>query len=98
MEVSKTSTRGDADQYAVGDVVYVHISEGSGKLREATVVHTFTLPSWPMRQYVVEIPTSVDPILSIRDWWAISPTPDGPIALYRRPHSVTEIEKVAKNP
>lgn len=71
----------------VGDTVWIHGIEtrgGENKLTQGKVVHIFRPEGYSMDQYVVEIPTHIDPLLEVRDGFTVSDAADKPIGIYRR--------------
>lgn len=72
-------------QYEMNDVVWIHI--GDGKLHKGKVVDIFDLEhagySKDMEFYIVEIQTSIEPLLEVRTWENISQDQKGPIGAYR---------------
>lgn len=53
-------------EYNVGDKAWIYIGNHKGKRTEGTVIAELDLPGYSFRHYVIEIPTSVDPLLEIR--------------------------------
>jgi hypothetical protein len=53
----------------IGDTVYIYIGDHKGKRTAGKVVHAFMLPGWAkgLIHYVIEIETSIDPFLEIRN-------------------------------
>lgn len=72
-------------QYEIKDKVWVHIN--SSKLVEGTVVEYFDLghvgKNRDIEYYVIEIPTSIEPLYEVRTWDQISQDKAGPIGAYR---------------
>ena len=68
-------------EYAIGDAAWVFQGDHKGRLREGRIVHRFKLDGWTDEQYVIELPTEIEPLLVIREWWSMSPAPDQPIGL-----------------
>lgn len=72
-------------QYEINDDVWIHI--GTGKLHKGKVVEYFDLGhigrTRDIEYYVIEIPTSIEPLLEVRTWEEISQDSKGPIACYR---------------
>jgi hypothetical protein len=72
-------------QYEINDDVWIHI--GTGKLHKGKVVEYFDLGhigrSRDIEYYVIELPTSIEPILEVRTWEEISQDAKGPLACYR---------------
>jgi hypothetical protein len=69
----------------VGDTAWVHGPNGRGEgefnLVPYPVVHKFE--RYGMDQYVVEIDTPVDPVLSVYNSMTVSDSVDRPIGFYR---------------
>jgi hypothetical protein len=53
-------------EYKVGDKAWIYIGNHSGKRTEGTVIAELDLPGYSFKHYVIEILTSVDPLLEIR--------------------------------
>lgn len=72
-------------QYEINDDVWIHL--GNGKLHKGKVVEYFDLGhigrSRDIEYYVVEVPSSIEPLLEVRTWEEISQDAEGPIAAYR---------------
>jgi hypothetical protein len=64
----------------LGDKAWIS-GYGDG-LTETTVVHVFEM--YGRDHYVCEIPTHIDPILTVRDGLSVSDDPGQPIGLWRR--------------
>lgn len=73
-------------EYNVGETAWIYFGDHKGELTEGTVVHKFRLDGWLSTpwHYVIEIPTSIDPILEVRDPWTMSPAEDQPIGMWSR--------------
>lgn len=67
--------------YFIDDIVWIHMGGPKNLLSEGRIVYLFVHYGRP--QYIIEINTSIDPILEVRDWSTISETPEGPINLFR---------------
>lgn len=72
--------------YDKGDDVWIHLGEAPGKLSKGKVLevidlseHGYTFPN-----YLIEIPTSIDPLLEVRDAMTMSEDAKGPIGLFRK--------------
>ena len=64
--------------YKVGDSVWIWLYGHDGEMTEGKVVATLDLPDWMFRNFVIEIPTSIDPLLEVRNWMGMRQTaPDG---------------------
>jgi hypothetical protein len=53
-------------------------------LVHGTVIKIVQLEGYPDEHYIIEIPTSIDSLLEIRDIMAMSDDPDKPILLWRQ--------------
>lgn len=60
-------------EYEVGDNAWIYLSTHKGELTKSEVVHKFTLYGGK-KFYVCEIPTPVDPLLEVRDWFSMAET------------------------
>lgn len=63
------------------------IAMGGGKLHKGKVLEVLDLSrhGWVNhKHYVVEIPTSIDPVLEIRDGLTMSDAEDAPLGMWRR--------------
>ena len=71
--------------YKVGDTVWIFMSHHQGQMTKGQIVHEFSLPDWyeGNKHWVVEVPTSVDALLEVRDEWSMSPAKDKPIGLFQ---------------
>ena len=69
--------------YEVGQDVWIAL--GGPGLVKGRIVHYFTLPDYGYynTQYIIEIPTSIDPILEVRDAATMSPSEDKPIGIWQ---------------
>ena len=68
----------------IGDKCWCFVGNHKGKMSEGTIAAIVKLPGYRTVHYIVEIPTSVDPLLEVRDGFSISDTPKKPIG-YLRP-------------
>lgn len=72
-------------QYEINDDVWIHL--GNGSLHKGTVVEYFDLGhigrDRATEYYVIEVPSSIEPLLEVRTWKEISQDSKGPIAAYR---------------
>ena len=75
----------------IGDTVW--IAGIAPYLTEGKVVHSFILPDNALTQYVIEVPTPIDPLYEVRNWYTISLTKEGPLNLWK----VSEETKAAIN-
>lgn len=53
-------------EYKVGDKAWIYIGNHKGMRTEGTIIAELDLPGYSVTHYVIEIPTSVDPLLEIR--------------------------------
>lgn len=67
--------------WRVGDQAWIHLGSSPDNPRErGTIVHVFQLEGWlsGLKHYVVQIETSIDPLLMVRDamcmWRSAEPT------------------------
>lgn len=74
-------------KYEIGDTVWIH-GVRTGELTQGKVIKSFTLAEAGYNEdmifYVVEIPTSIDPLLEIREWMTMSQDAEGPVGIWRR--------------
>lgn len=68
------------DDYQVGETVGIYYGNHKGELTEGKVVAFLDLPGWMHRHYVIELETSIDPLLEVR------------CSLGMRPASFLEVE------
>lgn len=72
-------------EYNIKDQVWIHIGERS--LREGRVVDVFDLSHIDENNtaelYVIEVDTPVEKVYEVRSFEQISPTPGGPINLFK---------------
>jgi hypothetical protein len=68
----------------VGDPCWCYLGNHKGELTKGTVVHILNLEGWSHKHYVIEIPTSVEPLLEVRDGLSVSDSAKGPIGFLRR--------------
>jgi hypothetical protein len=54
------------NDYQIGDRVGIYVGNHQGELSEGTVVAFLDLPGWGFRNYVIEVPTHIDPLLEVR--------------------------------
>ena len=68
-----------------GDTVWIYLGGYSG-LTEGKVLEVLDLKEhgYAHEQYLIEVPTSIDPVLVLRDFHTLSDTKEGPLFLYRR--------------
>lgn len=72
-------------EYAKGDPVWIHGIE-SGKLTKGKVLQKLDLSEhgYTFDNYLIEIDTSVDPLLEVRCIMTMSEDEKGPIGLFRK--------------
>lgn len=68
--------------YAIGDTVWLYVGDHRGKKSKGTIVHTFRL-DWGGQFYVVEVPSHIDPLLEVRDWFSLAESEDAPLGLFK---------------
>jgi hypothetical protein len=82
-------------QYEINDDVWIHI--GTGKLHKGKIVEYFDLGhigrDRSTEYYVIEIPTSIEPLLEVRTWQEMSQDQKGPLACYRNMEDSAETFK-----
>ena len=74
-------------KFEMGDRCWIHEAQRSpdNPLTEATVVHKFHLDGWAIDwHYVVEVTTSIVPVLYVRTGHTMSDSPDKQIGMWRR--------------
>lgn len=84
------ATRGDTvggavkDAYEIGDQAWIFVGNHQGELSAGTVVHKFVPHGWPENavHYVVEVRTSIDPLLEVRCPMSMASAAAGPIGLW----------------
>lgn len=59
-----------------------------GKMSKGKIAAIVSLPGYHRPHYIVEIPTSIEPLLEVRDGFSISDDAIKPIGIYRRPLSL----------
>jgi len=52
--------------YNIGDFVWIFVGNHHGEMSKGTIVATLDLPGWQFRNYVIEVPTSIDSLLEVR--------------------------------
>lgn len=69
----------------VGQDCWCFVGNHKGKMSKGKVVAVVDLPGYaPSAHYIVELPTSIDPLLEVRDGFTISDAAKKPIGMYRR--------------
>lgn len=71
--------------YEIGDKVWIHGVTSTNNLTEGRIIHYLDLSKkgYPDIQYLIEIPTHIEPLLEIRTWQTISQDSDGPVGALR---------------
>jgi hypothetical protein len=68
-----------------GDDCWLFLSYHRGEMSKGKVIKVIQLEGYtPLDHYVIEIPTSVDNSLEIRDGFTVSDSPDKPLGWMRR--------------
>jgi hypothetical protein len=74
-------------KYAVGDTVWIYgISKNNVKSTQGIVIKIFTIDYGNYNkepQYLVEVPTEIEPLLEVRTWHTISQSKDGHVGSVR---------------
>lgn len=70
------------EKYKIGDTVWVAGIQHN-KLTEGTVVYHVDIPDIHGTQYIISIPTHIEPLLEIRTWETISEDEFGPVGMLR---------------
>lgn len=71
-------------KYAVGDTAWIYgVRRTNDKSTEGTVIKVFNIEGYVDTQYVIEIPTEIEPLLEIRTWHTMSQTKDGHVGSLR---------------
>ncbi len=72
--------------YAKGDDVWIHLGTAPGKLSKGKVLEVLDLSEhgYTFLNYLIEIPTSIDPLLEVRDVMTMSEDAKGPVGLFRK--------------
>jgi ribosomal protein L24 len=73
-------------KYEKGDDVWIHVGSTPGKLSKGTVLEVLDLSEhgYSFLNYLIEIQTSIDPILEVREAMTMSEDEKGPIGLFRK--------------
>jgi hypothetical protein len=83
--------------YTVGDTVWIYgVSRNAHRLTEGKIIYEFTPPNYTEAQYVVSVPSSIEPLLEIRTWNTISQDSTGPVGAMREMISVQEMDAANK--
>lgn len=72
-------------EYKAGDEVWIHGITSSNKLTKGKVISSVDLSSqgYLELQYIIEIPTHIEPLLEIRTWQTMSQDDRGPVGSLR---------------
>jgi|688.fasta_scaffold1867369_2 hypothetical protein len=72
--------------YAKGDDVWIHLGTAPGKLSKGKVLEVFDLSEhgYTFLNYLIEIPTSIEPLLEVRNAMTMSEDAKGPVGLFRK--------------
>lgn len=72
-------------EYKIGDDVWIHGITPSNKLTKGKIIADIDLSSQghAHTQYIIEIPTHIEPLLEIRTWHSISQDEKGPVGSLR---------------
>lgn len=72
-------------EYNIGDTVWIHGVSSSNKLTQGKVIANVDLSSngYEELQYIIEIPTHIEPLLEVRTWHTISQDSKGPVGSLR---------------
>ena len=68
-------------EYEIGDNAWIYLDNHRGKTTKSTVVHSFKLYGGKT-YYVCEVPTSIDPLLEVRDPFSMAESADKGIGLH----------------
>lgn len=85
--------------YNVGETVWVYgINRSNARPTAGTVIKVIDLSDvgvFPEEQYIIEIPTHIEPLLEIRSWQTISQDPQGPVGALRNTGNIEPTIKFA---
>ena len=81
---------------AGGDTVWIYGIARTNKITQGKIIHEFMLEGYECMQYVISVPTSIDPLLEIRDWNTISQDSAGPVGGIREAISSAEMDSSNK--
>lgn len=72
-------------EYSIGDIVWIHGISPSNKLTQGKLIATLDLSKegYQELQYVIEIPSHIEPLLELRPWQTISQDEYGPVGSLR---------------
>lgn len=74
-----------------GQDAWVYMSGQSGNPSKGKCIEVLNLDGYDFEHYVIEIPTSVDPVLQIRDGATVTDDPAKPIGFWRRSHDIAKL-------
>lgn len=86
---------GPAHDYKVGDDAWIYVSHHRGEMTKGKVVALLDLPDYSYRHYVIEVPTSVDPLLEVRCSVTMRPSDPRLVEMARMISTKFEVEKEA---
>jgi hypothetical protein len=66
-----------------GDTVWFYSEQKHREYTEGKVVAILNLAGWGFCHYVIEVETSIDPVLYIRDGFTLSNDKNKPLGMYR---------------
>lgn len=78
--------------YQIGDTVWIHGIGPENKLTKGKVIFSLQIPNYSQEQYVIEIPTHIEPLLEVRSWDTISQDEHGPVGSLRDLKSDISVE------
>lgn len=72
-------------EYKQGDIVWIYGVGVSNKLTKGTVIASVDLSEkgYTDLQYIIQIPTHIEPLLEVRSWHSISQDDKGPVGSFR---------------
>ena len=83
--------------YEIGDTVWIYgVSRTNTRLTEGKIILTFTPENYTETQYVISVPTTIEPLLEVRDWGTISQDSKGPTGTVREMLLAQETEAIHK--
>jgi len=83
--------------YSVSDTVWIYgVARSANRITKGKIVHNFNLEGQDSTQYVISIPTSIEPLLEIRTWDTISQDSQGPVGALREMIAEQEMDAATK--
>lgn len=82
--------------YAIGDTVWIYGVARTNKLTKGKIIHEFTPEGYEDMQYVVSVPSSIQPLLEVREWGTISQDAVGPVGSMREMIADSEMDAANK--